>query len=136
MRKTTAYTVLGLFAATLLTPALAQQSNPPADAPPKLEKLEEGEPPAIKIGKPEVKQKVTERGDNGQAKEVQVQSGGSTYYVKPNEQVGNAQPGDAQSTQNRGVQWKVMEFDLGSKTKKSEAGSAAPPAEDATPAAK
>jgi hypothetical protein len=112
-----------------------QQANPKADTTPKLEKLEEGEPPSIKIGKPEVKSKVTERGDSGEIKEEQVKSGGSTYYVKPNQQVGNSVPGDAQSSQNHGVQWKVKEFDLGSKKKESDSGS--PPAGDsAAPAQK
>jgi hypothetical protein len=115
----------------LCWPAVAQQTTTPVDAPPKLEKLEEGEPPTLKLDKPEVKQKVTQRADGGQIQEEQVQSGGSTYYVHPNQQVGTAQPGDAQSTTNHGVQWKVYEFDLGAKDKKNEAGT--PPAGDSAP---
>jgi hypothetical protein len=89
---------------------------------PKLEKLEDSEPPSIKIGKPvgSPKVKVTEVKDNVTGREVKVESGKSTYYVRPNEQVGNALPGDTQSTTNRGAEWKVMEFDLGSKKKKEE----------------
>lgn len=84
---------------------------------PKLEKLEDPEPPALKIGKPQTEHKVTEKADqNG----VKVDTGVTTYYVRPNQQVGSALPGDTQSTTNRGAEWKVMEFDLGSKKKKTE----------------
>jgi hypothetical protein len=125
-----AYPHIGLLAAALLAalPAAAQKSAPPADAAPKLEKLEEGEPPSIKIGKPEIKKKVTERGEGGEIKEEQVTSGRSTYYVKPNQQVGTSVPGDAQSSQNHGVQWKVKEFDLGFKKKNNQDGT--PPTND------
>ncbi len=122
--------IAGMLAAALLAslPAAAQQSAAPAAATPKLEKLEEGEPPSIKIGKPEIKKRVTERGTGGEIKEEQVTSGGSTYYVKPNQQVGTSVPGDAQSSQNHGVQWKVKEFDLGMKKKNNQGGT--PPATD------
>jgi len=130
--------IIGLSAA-LLTPmfAVAQQSaassassTPP---PPKLEKLEEGEPPSIKIGKPEDKRKITETREDGKVKEIKVQSGmGTTYYIKPNDQVGNALPGDAQSTANHGAEWKVLEFDLGSKEKKAKEDA---PTDGAPPAA-
>jgi|GEM_PF-1444630 len=102
-----------------------QQSQQPQDKkkqdqPPKLEKLEEGEPPSLKIGKPAPQQKVTETRDNTGVKEVKVQTGVSTYYVKPDQEVGNSLPGDVQSVHNHGAEWKVFEFDLGSKGKKSE----------------
>jgi hypothetical protein len=117
----------------LLTPLLvaAQQSQPPTNTPPKLEKLEESEPPSIKFSKPEDKNKVTETREGGQ---VKVQTGGSTYYVKPNEQqVGNSLPGDTESSSNHGVQWKVLEFDLGSKIKKSDDSQT--PSDSAAPSA-
>jgi hypothetical protein len=124
MKTSKIWQIISLSAA-LLTPLLvaAQQSPEKSDAPPpgkKLEKLEEGEPPSIKVGRPEDKNKVTETRDDSGVKEVKVQNGIGTYYVKPNQQVGNSLPGDVQSSQNHGVQWKVMEFDLGSKGKKSE----------------
>jgi len=86
----------------------------------KLEKLEDSEPPAVKIGKPPGEHKVTETRDDSGIKEVKVETGVSTYYVKPNQQVGNAMPGDAQSSFNRGAEWKVLEFNLGEKKKKTE----------------
>lgn len=98
-------------------------AKPTADTTPdgrKLEKLEDPEPPSIKIGKPPGEHKVTEIRDDSGPKEVKVETGVSTYYVKPNTQVGNAQPGDAQSSFNRGAEWKVMEFNLGDKKKKPE----------------
>jgi hypothetical protein len=94
--------------------AAAQQSpQQPPQAPPQLEKLDEGEAPAITIRKNEGQQRITEKKEGGKVTEVKVQSGKSTYYLKPNEQAGNAQPGDAQSNTNRPAQWKVLEFDLG-----------------------
>jgi uncharacterized protein involved in copper resistance len=148
---------VGLSAAVLLTPlwVAAQQtqqaqptqpSQPPQQTQPtqtpadaadtkkadakKLEKLEEGEPPSLKIGKPEAQHKVTETRDDSGVKEVKVQSGPSTYYVRPNQQVGDALPGDAQSTTNHGVAWKVLEFDLGSKNKKGDATTGQPAPKD------
>lgn len=96
------------------------QDKKKQDQPPKLEKLEEGEPPSLKIGKPAPQQKVTETRDDNGVKEVKVQTGVSTYYVKPDQEVGNSLPGDVQSVHNHGAEWKVFEFDLGSKGKKSE----------------
>ncbi len=89
---------------------------------PKLEKLEDSEPPSLKIGKPvgAPKVTVTEVKDSVHGRESKVESGKSTYYVRPNEQVGSTLPGDTQSTTNRGAEWKVMEFDLGAKKKKEE----------------
>ena len=123
MKTSRIWQIISLSAA-LLTPLLvaAQQSPQKSDAPPppKLEKLEEGDPPSSKVGKPKNENKITETRDDSGVKEVKVENGIGTYYVKPNQQVGNSLPGDVQSSQNHGVQWKVMEFDLGSKGKKSE----------------
>ena len=88
-----------------------------AQQPPKMEKLEEGEAPAITIRKPDTEKKITEKREKGKVTEVKVQTGKSTYYLKPNEAPGNAVPGDAQSNENRGAQWSVHEFDLGRKKK-------------------
>lgn len=96
---------VAVYAAPLLVNA--QQASAP---PPKLEKLEEGEPPAITIRKPEGERKITEKRQQGKIKEVKVQSGKSTYYLKPNEPAGSALPGDAESSANRGAQWQVLEF--------------------------
>lgn len=113
----------------------AQQPTAKSDAPPppKLEKLEEGEPPSIKVGKPEDQRKITETRDESGVKEVKVQTGKSTYYVKPERQVGNALPGDVQSTHNRGVEFKVLEFDLGAKNKATDgSGNTQPAPKDGT----
>jgi hypothetical protein len=143
MKTTTIVPIVTLTAAALLAPmlAIAQQATDTAksatptqqsqqqpqaqdkkkqDQPPKLEKLEEGEPSSLKIGKPAPQQKVTETRDDNGVKEVKVQTGASTYYVKPNQEVGTSLPGDVQSVHNHGAEWKVFEFDLGSKGKKSE----------------
>lgn len=118
----------GALAALLPLAAAAQTQAPP---PPQLEKLEEGPEPSITIRKDEgQRSKVTEKKEGGKVTEVKVQSGKSTYYLKPNEQPGNAQPGDAQSTANRPAQWKVMEFDLGTvpQSPESNGAQAEPPA--------
>jgi len=107
--------------------AMAQQAVPNSIAPPppELQKLEEGEAPAVTIKKPGDERtngnSITERRDHGQTKEVKVQSGPSTYYLKPKEQVGSAMPGDAQSGPPTAAQWKIKEFDMGGKKKPEKA---------------
>lgn len=94
--------------------AQAQQAAPASgQTPPRLERLEEGEAPSITIRKPDSGTKANEQRENGKLKQIQVQSGGSTYYVKPNEPAGNAVPGDAESNVTRPAQWQVFEFDFG-----------------------
>ncbi len=112
-----------LFSAPLLyavcVDAAAQNARAvPSDAPPKLERLEEGPPPkpGIGVGKPKRERSTTEKRDaTGAITETEVKTGGSTYYVRPNTQPGNAQPGDLQSSGNRAAQFKIKEFDLGRK---------------------
>lgn len=102
--------LLSLAALTSPWPAAAQQ---PSDTPPKMEKLEEGAPPEVNIRPPEQRTKIKEkRANGGEVTEVEVQSGKSTYVVKPNQQHG-AMPGDGQASNLRAPQWKVKEFDLG-----------------------
>jgi hypothetical protein len=99
----------------------AAQQEPPSDRPPKLERIEPGsDVPATTIPD-RGRTKITEKKQGGVVTEVEVQSGGSTYYMKPNRPAGNAQPGDAQSSQIRPPEWKVMEFDLTGKKRKSAA---------------
>jgi hypothetical protein len=86
----------------------------------KLEKLEESDAPTVQIGKPPAEHKITETRDDSGVKESKVETGLTTYYVRPNTQIGSAQPGDTQSTTNRGAEWKVLEFNLGEKKKKPE----------------
>jgi hypothetical protein len=98
-----------------------------AQQPPRLEKLEEGEAPAVTIRKPDQKSRIQEkRAPGGKVTEVKVTAGGSSYVVKPNEGAGSAQPGDLQSNTIRPAQWEVKEFDLGRpKTKEQEEAQAA-----------
>lgn len=102
------------------TAQTAQTASPtvaPSAAPPKLEQIEDGSDapitaPITITAKPAPKTQVSEHREQGQVTEVKVTSGGSTYYLKPNA------PGDTTSSTNRGPQWRIMEFDLGSKKKK------------------
>ena len=89
---------------------VAAQQTAPVPPPPVMEKLEEGDDPAITIRKPSTATKSTEKRVQGKVTEVQVQAGGSNYIVKPNTPAGSALPGDAQSDTSRPAQWKVMEF--------------------------
>ena len=104
------WTIVALCAGAYAMPLFAHAQDAATPPPPTLEKLEEGEPPAVTIRKPEGEKKITEKRKQGKIKEVKVQSGKSTYYLKPNEPIGSALPGDAQSSTNRGAQWEVLEF--------------------------
>lgn len=99
-----------LLPALVLAPlaVLAQQAAAPE--PPRLEKLEEGEAPAITIPGRQSEQQIEERRDHGEVTSSKVRSGPSTYYVKPNKPRGSALPGDAQSTANQPAQWQIIEF--------------------------
>ena len=94
--------------------AAQQRGGNDAPPPPQLEKLEEGEEPAVTIRKPEQERTTTteKRAPGGKVTEVKVTAGGSTYYLKPNDQAGSALPGDAQSNSARAPQWEVKTFDL------------------------
>lgn len=110
--------------------ALAQQQQPPSDKPPALEKIEPGsDVPATTIP-PRGRTQIKEKKQGGQVTEVEVRSGKSHYYMKPNVPAGNAQPGDAESGAVRAPQWQVLEFDLNRKKKAAAeaaaAGAAAP----------
>jgi hypothetical protein len=105
-----ASTLLSLAALASPLPAAAQQ---PSDAPPTMERLEEGAPPEVNIRPPEQRAKITEkRANGGEITETRVQTGKSTYVLKPNQQHG-AMPGDGQASNLRAAQFQVKEFDLG-----------------------
>jgi hypothetical protein len=113
----------------------AQQPANPAPPPPQTQPLEEGEAPAITIRKPGVEeQSITQKKQQGKVTEVKVKSGGSTYYLKPNEQPGSTLPGDVQSKPTRGSQWQVLEFDMKPQKEPKEPDQA--PAAPQPPAAK
>lgn len=118
----------------------AQQTN--GDAPPQLEKLEEGEAPTVTIRRPDQQGSVIEKRERGGiVSEVQVNRGNSTYYLRPNTQAGSAMYGDGQSNNLRAPQWRIGEFDLRRSDQDREAEARAagstppPPAMPAPPAA-
>jgi hypothetical protein len=114
MRTPILLTALPLIFAVSL-PALAQQPPQRADVPPppRLERLEEGEAPAVTIpGGGPAEKSITEKREQGRVTEVEVKTGRSTYVVKPLSPSGSALPGDTQANTNRAAQFKVKEFDL------------------------
>jgi hypothetical protein len=131
-----------IAAALPLASSAQQQSGNTAPPPPQLEKLEEGEDPAVTIRQPDSQRArtVEKRAAGGKVTEVQVTSGKSTYVLKANDSSGSALPGDTQGSFMRAPQWEVLEFDLGrpKDAKEAEAAEAAPvPAPPApAPAAK
>jgi hypothetical protein len=78
---------------------------------------------------------ITESRDNsGQVTEVQVNSMGSHYTMKPNNPPGNAVPGSVTGNTIRAPQWTVGEFDLSGKRRAAnEAGTNVPATADAPP---
>lgn len=114
----------------------AQSAPPPSDKPPKLERIEPGSDVPATTLPPPGRTRITEKKQGGQVTEVEVQSGKSHYYLKPNVPAGNAQPGDVESSQIRPPQWQVFEFDLNRKKKAAAAAAgAAAPAEAPPPPA-
>ncbi|MCA1324352.1 hypothetical protein [Herbaspirillum sp. alder98] len=114
-----------LAAPLALAQTAAMPMAQPAPPPPELEKLEEGEPPAVTIRKPgdadsSNGNSIKEQRDHGQTKEIEVKSGPSTYYLRPKQNVGSSTPGDAQSGPPTNAQWKVGEFDWGTKKKEGD----------------
>jgi len=109
MPTTKLWTIVALCVSAYAMP-LATSAQDASTPPPKLEKLPEGEAPAVTIRKPGGGKKITESRKQGKIKEIKVQTGKSTYYLKPNEPAGSALPGDTQSSANRGAQWQVLEF--------------------------
>lgn len=143
MRLSSAWITVASGLAACAMPLLVGAQQPPV-----LEKLEEGEPPAITIRKPDTEKQITEKRQQGKVTEVKVKSGKSTYYLKPADPAGSAMRGDGQSDEMRAAQWPVLEFDMGVKKKKAaeeaaaaaaaaaKDGSAAQPAAKTPPAAK
>lgn len=99
--------------------AVAQSAGTAQTQPqPPTERIEpESETPATNIEPRRGTQIREKRNNSGQVTEVEVQSGKSRYTMKSGQPVGNAQPGDAQSSAIRAPQWQVMEFDLNGKRK-------------------
>lgn len=122
MRATLARTLIVSIACAMPLWSYAQQQVP--QTPPVLEPLEEGEEPGVTIRKEDGEREITEKRQGGKVTEIKVKSGKSTYYLKPNDQAGSAQPGDAQGSLTRPPQWKVKEFELGAPKESREAQTA------------
>jgi hypothetical protein len=120
MSKILSGVLSGLFLLSFAGVVLAQTQKPD-QAPPKLDKLEDGAAdPSLSVGKPEPKNKVTEKRNNaGKVTEVQVKSGKSNYTLKADPEVGNAPKGTVQGNANRAPQWTILEFGGKKKAKKS-----------------
>jgi hypothetical protein len=90
--------------------ALAQSN----DMPPRLERLEEKDIPAAapQDATPRLpSQEIIEKRERGQTTSVEVRSGNNSYYLKPNDPAGSAEPGEVQGENTRAPQWKILEFD-------------------------
>lgn len=114
MRLSSAWITIGSGLAACAIPLLVSAQQPPA-----LEKLDEGEPPAITIRKSDTEKQITEKRQQGKVTEVKVKSGNNTYYLKPVDPAGSAIRGDGESNEIRAAQWPVFEFDAGAKKKKA-----------------
>lgn len=108
----------------------AQQSNQNTTPPANVQRIEPGsDVPATNIPPKRGTEIVEHRNNSGQVTEVEVTAGGSHYYMKPNNQ-----PGNAQTSAIRAPQWKVGEFDLSGKRRATnEAGQNTPTTAEAPP---
>jgi hypothetical protein len=119
-RTSTLWQILVLSLMASAASVHAQTTTPlPGEAPPppRMEQLEEmtddAVPTAItpRVDSPTT---ITERREQGRVTEIKVNSNGSTYYLRPNSPSGSSLPGDMTSGNNRGPQWTLFEFDMGS----------------------
>lgn len=123
---------LGFFLVAIqagISLAHAQQANNVAPPPPQMERLEEGSAPAATIEAPKAApDSMTQRRVyGGKITESKVTSGGSTYYVLPNDQVGSSVRGDMESHSTRPAQWEVLNFGADKENRKAaEAASRTP----------
>jgi hypothetical protein len=121
-RTSTFWQVLVLSLMASAASVHAQTTTPlpsPAPAPPQMEQLEERTeaPPVGFTPRADSQPTITEKREQGRVTEVKVTSSGSTYYLRPNTPAGSSLPGDMTGSANRGPQWTLFEFDIGS-TKK------------------
>lgn len=108
--KTTMHSVLLVACLGVLGNTYAA---PPSDAPPKVENLDPStypSDPAVTRQKKTSSNQITHTIQNGEQTEVKVTNGVGTYIVKPNQSVGNSQPGDAQSSTNHPAQWVIKSW--------------------------
>ncbi|UOD33141.1 hypothetical protein INH39_16770 [Massilia violaceinigra] len=125
--RTTSRNLLALCLLASASLAGAQQPKP-SDAPPKLERLDDGNlAPAI-VAPRANEPKISEKRENGRTTEVKVKSGKSSYTMKGTNPAAGSSGMDANGSNLRGPQWQVGEFDLNKKKKAaSEAAADAAP---------
>jgi hypothetical protein len=130
--------VFACIAAFSLPPlASAQPQSAPA-APPNLEKLEEGEAPAVTIESPQSNNRIVEKRERGQVTSIRVESGNSTYYVQPSTPASSAAYGGIHRNTTRAPQWQIFEFNWEREPDKSretaaQAATIAPPPAPSAP---
>ena len=128
---------LKLLAALLLANAgTALAQTKPSEAPPKLERVEEGsDAPITIVPKRDERRNIKETRDGGQVKEVQVKSGKSVYTMKGANPASVTENSVGTGSTLRPPQWQVLEFDLGRKKQAQRDEEAAAAAAAAPPAA-
>lgn len=102
----------GVFFAALAAASVAVAQDAAQEVRPEetLELIDETEQPTITIRKPDAAREITERRENGEVKEVKVQTGVSTYYIYPNQTLGGAF--DDGTSKRRPAMWRIHEFDV------------------------
>ena len=121
------FLLLGMLAHASLVQA---QQTPPAQTPPKLERIEEGSDTPVTITPQQRgKQKIVEKRDGGRVTEVQVTTGKSSYTMKAPTPGSVNDQADLAGSKLRPPQWKVLEFDLNGKKKRDAEAAAAAAAE-------
>ena len=109
------------------TGAVNAAETAPTNLPANLKPLDESIDPVIaphKSGENE-SHTTTQNKQSGTSTEVIVNSGSSTYSVKPNQTSGNVTPGEVQSSSNHPAQWSIFSW--------GKAKPAEPATESATP---
>ncbi|NML62499.1 hypothetical protein HHL21_15735 [Massilia sp. RP-1-19] len=134
MRTSPAVKLLALF--LLANGGAAYAQTKPSDAPPKLERIEEGsDTPVTIVPQRDEQRKVRETRDGGQVREVEVKSGKSTYTMKGSNPASVTETSVGTGSTLRPPQWKVLEFDLSKKKQAQRDEEAAAAAAAAPPAA-
>ena len=134
LRTSPALKLLAVFLLANAGAALAQTK--PSEAPPKLERIEEGsDTPITIVPKRDDRRNIKETRDGGQVKEVEVKSGKSTYTMKGAHPASVTENSVGTGSTLRPPQWKVLEFDLSKKKQAQRDEEAAAAAAAAPPAA-
>ena len=116
LRPSSAPALLALCLLAQVGLTQAQTQQPPSEAPPRLERVEEGaQTPVTPAPGRRGETKVSEKREGGRITEVEVNTGKSTYTMKAPPPGSVMQQGDITGSTLRPPQWKVMEFDIGKK---------------------